>query len=464
MVFDVEGSDTHNAWLGIVEIWRKSWWERAWILQESTVPENVSNFYLGVGPWHIRAFTPSFKVVFLCGQYSTHWMAIHASIMIADHLQTIPLLNTTFLAGASDTARKVFLLKHQRWYPGHPELLELLQRFRHAKCSDPRDKVYSLLGLVKDPVKLQIVPEYKKPVIDVYKDSIRHCLNQQRPNLDFLGYAMKLDSPSRAISDEICHATWPSWIPNWDDPIPLQPLPKILYSEREKPRRTLLILESPRPQVTERTAVGKVYDASLDFTVDASVSNHRLDVEGVRADIIADLWSYESMSSVEGGAKLNEWKSLLGGKYGADESFDEALARVQVADVQYTKEGYAIARNNAVDNLLLLKPTAELTLEEARAKANMRVAFLSTKSLRGLCLTRKGYLAMVPSSAKIGDCICVLLGGQVTYVLRDVTGARQGNMCEYIGECYTHGLMDGEVMRWVRDGRPGFAIEQFTLV
>lgn len=36
-VFDVEGTKTHDAWLGIVEIWQKPWWNRAWILQESTV-------------------------------------------------------------------------------------------------------------------------------------------------------------------------------------------------------------------------------------------------------------------------------------------------------------------------------------------------------------------------------------------------------------------------------------------
>jgi hypothetical protein len=52
--------------------------------------------------------------------------------------------------------------------------------------------------------------------------------------------------------------------------------------------------------------------------------------------------------------------------------------------------------------------------------------------------------------------------GQVLYVLRDVKGEHQENTFEYVGECYTHALMDGEVMRWVEAGEA--TIEQFTLV
>jgi len=41
-VFDVEGSATYNAWLGICAIWRKSWWTRTWVFQEATVPDQYT--------------------------------------------------------------------------------------------------------------------------------------------------------------------------------------------------------------------------------------------------------------------------------------------------------------------------------------------------------------------------------------------------------------------------------------
>ena len=467
MVFNVEGSDTHKAWLGIAEIWNKSWWNRAWVLQESTVVENDRTIWIGIfRNWRMWAFTPPFKVIFLCGQYSTHWYAILVSILVADYLQTMPNLNTAFLADAQEPARKVLALKVRRmrgFVPEDSELLPLLQSFRHAECFNPRDKVYSLLGLVPDPVRAHIVPNYSKPVIDVYIDSFENTLKQQRPNLDFLGYAMKLDSPRRALSAETSHLTWPSWIPNWDDPLMLQPLPKVLYSaEKANAARTVIMLAKPETAWPARTALGMVYNASLDSTTDASISGHQLNVKGVRADVIIDLYSYETMSSDQRKAKINDWKRVIGSEYCNGETFENALARLQVADVQYTTQGHAVARNSSVDDDILSKPDAELTGDEFKVKRAMTIAWNHTTGFRGLCLTEKGYIAVVPRSARLRDRICVLLGGQVLYVLRDVGGARQENTFEYIGECYTHGLMDGEVMRWVQAGEA--AIEDFTLV
>jgi hypothetical protein len=48
----------------------------------------------------------------------------------------------------------------------------------------------------------------------------------------------------------------------------------------------------------------------------------------------------------------------------------------------------------------------------------------------------------VPRGSEIGDTICILLGGCVPFVLRD-TG---DGYFKFIGECYIHGIMDGEAM------------------
>ncbi|KAF3766142.1 HET-domain-containing protein, partial [Cryphonectria parasitica EP155] len=38
-IFDVPGSETYRGWLGIIALWQKPWWVRAWIYQEATIPE-----------------------------------------------------------------------------------------------------------------------------------------------------------------------------------------------------------------------------------------------------------------------------------------------------------------------------------------------------------------------------------------------------------------------------------------
>jgi hypothetical protein len=66
---------------------------------------------------------------------------------------------------------------------------------------------------------------------------------------------------------------------------------------------------------------------------------------------------------------------------------------------------------------------------------------------RKLAHTLRGYMGLVPSRARVGDQLCVLFGGQVSYMLRK----RKDSSYEYVGECYIHGLMDGEALDLLSD-------------
>ena len=57
-------------------------------------------------------------------------------------------------------------------------------------------------------------------------------------------------------------------------------------------------------------------------------------------------------------------------------------------------------------------------------------------------------LGFVDTYAKEGDIICILLGCSVPVVLRPVGG---DSAFEFIGECYIHGLMEGEFMQTVSE-------------
>lgn len=74
----------------------------------------------------------------------------------------------------------------------------------------------------------------------------------------------------------------------------------------------------------------------------------------------------------------------------------------------------------------------------------MLTAFFTATRQRNICLTKIGYLAMVPSSAMIGDQVYAFLGGDIFYILRPREQDMHGLL--YIGEAYVHGLMDGEWM------------------
>ena len=72
----------------------------------------------------------------------------------------------------------------------------------------------------------------------------------------------------------------------------------------------------------------------------------------------------------------------------------------------------------------------------------MRSAQRKASALRELGLSQKSYLLMVPNTAVAGD---ALAGGQALYILRSMN--RERKQYRFIGECYAHGLMDGEIVR-----------------
>ena len=67
---------------------------------------------------------------------------------------------------------------------------------------------------------------------------------------------------------------------------------------------------------------------------------------------------------------------------------------------------------------------------------------------RKLVTTEKGYIGIAPQPAEQDDVIAVLLGCSVPFILRKVNGQSGEVRWRIVGECYVHGIMDGEAMEW----------------
>jgi hypothetical protein len=63
--------------------------------------------------------------------------------------------------------------------------------------------------------------------------------------------------------------------------------------------------------------------------------------------------------------------------------------------------------------------------------------------------SQKGYYGMASKEAQEGDLICILFGGEVSFVLR-LNGDGRYRM---IGGCYVYSIVNGEAMRKVEAGR-----------
>jgi hypothetical protein len=63
---------------------------------------------------------------------------------------------------------------------------------------------------------------------------------------------------------------------------------------------------------------------------------------------------------------------------------------------------------------------------------------------RSFYITEKGYIGLAPNNVRVGDTLVIFWGGSTPYIIRQ---RDDGSTYEFIGEAYTHGLMDGESLK-----------------
>jgi hypothetical protein len=83
-------------------------------------------------------------------------------------------------------------------------------------------------------------------------------------------------------------------------------------------------------------------------------------------------------------------------------------------------------------------------IPDSKTHTTIEASIQRWSSKRRFCVTKNGALACVPTTARHGDIICVLFGGEVPYVLRPT---RTG-FYWVIGECYVNGIMHGESLSY----------------
>jgi len=72
---------------------------------------------------------------------------------------------------------------------------------------------------------------------------------------------------------------------------------------------------------------------------------------------------------------------------------------------------------------------------------------------------------LVPGLARERDVICIVYGCSVPVVLREVKGKGGEQVWEFVGECFVHGMMDGEAMPYINTPTyPYTDSETFVLV
>ena len=416
----VSFADLSNILSVLAELTYRPWFERAWTFQEVILPPTVS---------------------LVCGKSS----------MLLDCLNRCPAFAIRQArCSFSDQAKLIFatreigdtFLEDKGRLPA-TDLERLLSFRREAKMSDPRDYIFSLLGLFSPSVSLSLSPDYSISVRDLFTAVAKHIIRASGE----LRILCSVESPKHVDGE-----TFPSWVPDW----------------RASSESLRNVLHDRNPNTPYRAT----RESALDY--DPSSNGDELHLCGIPIGAVHQAGSYNDFHSI---SDFN-----LGGRYGhTKQPITAALRQAQTLDSAALYESADVeqpARRWLLDSDALYErvdvehparrsladffdipmksrirrrkckrcPKAHTMpiLTMGKAEQNPELAEIVRRCClnvmsRAFFTTDSQYFGFGPNCTAAGDQIFLLIGSDVPFILRPA-----GENFELVGPCYVHGIMYGE--------------------
>ena len=395
---------TDPAWRAMQSLLSRPWFSRMWIIQEVVMSSNV---------------------IMMLGKFCFPWRLLIDSVSAYVELGLLPLtkLPNMAVAGRFHCTEKVVLslLKVKVDFQCR-SLIKLLGYFQQCYSSDPRDKVYALLGLAaNDQGAHQMVSvDYSKSVEAVYLECAQFLVR----NRDGMEMLIQAGIPQNRGDDHF-KISLPSWVPDWS---------------REK------FNYFQRCQDLDRAA------GETQSDIEVEDCGNGLNVRGIRIDVVDSLAPVLTEDENKGGylrSKLFAWEQEVRevaqqSCFFSEERVDDYANALGAGSCHRADVNIA---NNSVDFLL------ECFWNRRPAKSNKDneeyLGHVGTTALNHkFCVTRQGYMGWVPLSSQPGDFIIVLYGGPLPFTVRKTDGKYL-----LLGAGYLEGFMNGEALE-LKDAEP----------
>ncbi|KAN0101554.1 Heterokaryon incompatibility protein (HET) domain containing protein [Hyaloscypha variabilis] len=150
---------------GLLALFQLPYWQRLWIIQEICLAKKI---------------TLLFDKVSTSWRNVTHFRKLLGSAYFPNKF-SLPPGSTFTVAHKTDLLRcQAFRLDRHRTSSHGNVLGYLIESFHSCLCTDPRDKVYALIGLAEDCQSGDIQPNYFKTLFQVYADVISFYSSSRR--------------------------------------------------------------------------------------------------------------------------------------------------------------------------------------------------------------------------------------------------------------------------------------------
>ena len=393
----------------MTELFAKSWFSRVWTFQEiiCAVEATLTTGSLDIDFLYLHSFS---WILVLIGPFWLKSSAAQRAVMQLSVLR----VTKDYLSQQSAVN----------------SLFKLVKRTRTRLATDPRDMIYGLVALASDTNPLPFAPTYEIAVNHLYEEFAAHVIRQNK-NLDIFGCCTFQPGLRECAS----------WVPDWR------------YSEE--------FATFINPEKDSFHAAGtSCWDTST------AIVNHSLGVEAICLDRLQNITFPEPMPKPLG---LLDWESYepsfkwqqsmirdtvdmasLSLLYKSEQERWHAWWRTFIgernpenerADPAYERfiRSYTEIINRLVDHGPKMKPQGQ-NLDEF---TQIYYCARDISFQRRFCLSLEGRIGWVPLAARTGDIVSLMRGSPVPVLIRP---SQQGNSFFMIGQCYIHGIMDGEAV------------------
>lgn len=417
-------------WSELAKFLERPWFQRVWIIQEIVFSKDIQ---------------------FLCGTNYISWqdISLFAICMIQHGLIRYLSLNEPSQETISESGcgrlLDIFNIKGSFTnIVNSQSLLTALVQGRGAQATDPRDKVFAVMGMTPTIIN----PDYSKATFDVYVEAAESVEPENMVAM------LSCVDHSQPIAGR------PSWVPDWSTPRQTTALGYSSSSQGvyQNAKFSKLWPTPIRKDGKSLIVIGTLFDTISNLT--AVASSTLKDVPNTTSVTSKFVTQSMAMATQQCSSYISSktglfsafWQTLVAGK---DESGRMKAPTNEFAPIFALLFDSATGQSPSIPDQPPSQPNPKrrLTLDKLNFRRpkkfyrQMQLAFSAAVTARRFATTKDGFMGLMPRGAMLGDEVCVILGAHVPFLVRRVPHNEIGiNRYHLLGECYLQGIMNGEGM------------------
>ena len=439
-----------HSWVAFHRLLNRSWWSRAWVMQELLVAK---------------------RVVICCGHASASWMAFRVAIPVTrmanseivscivdgtsclissiSELYSLPihLIEPAFRLVARKVARSEIGTRDIQRAEG---LTHWLSGTRHRACKVAHDKIYSVLGLAGGQFREAILPDYSQPIETLFAQTARIYI-ETSGCLDIISHSQHSKGQQNM----------PSWVPDWGRHERATSFAEVAVTNCHQASGTTVAAASFSSDtlmlLAKGICMGIVADRQIevhllpDLTKEKKQHTASGEIIDGSEDYDTVYWHFVRSAEV----LLYPAMELLSPE---DPLWADHLDLFLRAFQIQRRHGKIVLGDNFDRRRPHLESWAHLTEQQIcphfpRFYDHLQGLLTS----RTIISTEDGRLGIAPDFTEAGDLVCVLFGCHSPVVLRKIDG-----LFFFVGDCWMYQMMDGEAIQMLNEGM--IQEDQFTIV